>query len=108
MALGLPGRLRISDRPRMAAVCLERIAVGTFWREVDRISSPKPGSNFSAAASVASGVTSRGAGPVPPVVMTSEQTSTSQRCSRFCRMSERSSGMMWAMGSNSVLRTRLR
>src|SRR4051794_24750024 len=28
MALGLPGRLTTSDRPRMPAVCRDRIAVG--------------------------------------------------------------------------------
>jgi len=35
-----------------------------------RICSPNPGITLSATASVASGVTSRGAGPVPPVVST--------------------------------------
>src|SRR4051794_4038997 len=29
MALGLPGRLTISDRPRTPAICRDRIAVGT-------------------------------------------------------------------------------
>ena len=43
------------------------------FNEVDRMSSPKPGSNFSHTATVASGVTSRTAGPVPPVVTTRQQ-----------------------------------
>ena len=45
-------------------------AVGTKCRLIRRICSPKPGITLSATLSVASGVTSRGAGPVPPVVST--------------------------------------
>src|SRR5207249_487490 len=68
MALGLPGRLTISDLPRMPAICRDRMAVGTTFSETARICSPKPSSSLSQTASVASGVTSRRAGPVPPVV----------------------------------------
>src|SRR5690606_41820535 len=43
-----------------------------------RINSPKPGRSLSQTASVASGVTSRRAGPVPPVVITRQHLSRSQ------------------------------
>ena len=55
----------------------DRIAVGTKRRLICRICSPKPGISLSATASVASGVTSRGAGPVPPVVSTRSQPAPS-------------------------------
>src|SRR6202035_1631460 len=77
MALGLPGRLTISDLPRMPAICRDRIAVGTTFSDTARMSSPKPSSSFSHTASVASGVTSRRAGPVPPVVHTRQHLSLS-------------------------------
>jgi hypothetical protein len=45
------------------------MAVGTpAASEAARIFSPKPGSIFWHTDAIASGVTSRGAGPVPPVV----------------------------------------
>ena len=66
MALGWPGRLMISALPRITATWRDRIAVGTKVRLIWRICSPKPGMVLCATASVASGVTSRGAGPVPP------------------------------------------
>src|SRR5262249_50440513 len=75
MALGLPGRLTISEWPRTPAICRDRIAVGTTFSETARISSPKPSRSLSQTASVASGVTSRRAGPVPPVVPTRQQFS---------------------------------
>src|SRR4051794_28167329 len=62
MAEGLPGRLTIRLRPRVPAIWRERMAVGTLRSETTRISSPKPGRRRSQTASVASGVTSRGAG----------------------------------------------
>ena len=46
------------------------------------ITSPKPGSIFWQIASVASGVMSRGPGPVPPVVITKGQRTLSQRSIR--------------------------
>src|SRR5438477_4111464 len=52
----------------MTPTCRESIAVGTYLRLTWRICSPNPGSGLCAIASVASGVTSRGAGPVPPVL----------------------------------------
>jgi hypothetical protein len=61
--------------------------------EIALICSPNPGSILSQTASVASGVTSRGAGPVPPVVMISEQPSSDnsiKACSMdFCSSSTR-------------------
>ena len=76
---GDPGKLRIKVEPRIPAVCLESTAVGTCFSEIARICSPKPGSILSQTASVASGVTSLGAGPVPPVVMMTEHPSSHNR-----------------------------
>ena len=64
-------------RPRVPAVELDRIAVGTFAKLCIRMISPKPGSSRSSTARVASGVTSRGEGPVPPVVRIRSQPSSS-------------------------------
>ena len=75
MLLGRPGRFTTSAPPQTPAVCLERIAVGTCTSDTCRISSPNPGSILAQTCSVASGVTSRGAGPVPPVVTTRQQPS---------------------------------
>ena len=71
----------ISAKPRITATWRLRIAVGTKRRLIWRICSPKPGISLSATASVASGVTSRLAGPVPPVVSTRSHftVSTSSR-----------------------------
>src|SRR6218665_445808 len=57
-------------RSRTTATWRDKIAVGTNRRPIWRICSPKPGISLWATASVASGVTSRSAGPVPPVVST--------------------------------------
>src|SRR6185503_15367813 len=70
IALGWPGRLMIKAFFRTTATWRDRIAVGTYFKLTARICSPKPGITLSATARVASGVTSRGAGPVPPVVRT--------------------------------------
>src|SRR6266542_5447621 len=74
---GWPGRLMMSERLRTTATWRDRIAVGTNSRPILRICSPNPGMSLSATASVASGVTSRGAGPVPPVVSTRWQPTMS-------------------------------
>ena len=71
----LPGRLTMSELPRMPAICRDRIAVGTKLSDTARISSPKPSRILSQIDSVASGVTSRFAGPVPPVVTTRQHFS---------------------------------
>lgn len=73
IACGFPGKFTTSVLFLITATCLERIAVGTVFAETDRIRSPKPGSSRVATASVASGVTSLGVGPVPPVVTTRQQ-----------------------------------
>src|SRR5690242_6375000 len=83
----------MSERLRTTATCRERIAVGTNSRLILRICSPKPGIVLSATASVASGVTSRGAGPVPPVVSTRWQPSRSTSSIRVDSIAGRSSGM---------------
>lgn len=85
--LGLPGRFMMSALPRIPAVCRDRMAVGTCLREMVRILSPKPGSSLVHTASVASGVTSLGAGPVPPVVTTKlhfELSTCSELLSMMC------------------------
>src|SRR3990167_96893 len=75
IALGWPGRLMMRHWSRTTATWRERMAVGTKRRLIWRICSPKPGISLCATASVASGVTSRRAGPVPPVVSTRLQPS---------------------------------
>ncbi len=93
IAFGWPGRLRISALPRITPTCRDRIAVGTYLRLTRRISSPKPGITLCATASVASGVTSRAAGPVPPVVSTSWQPATSTSSISVRSITGCSSGM---------------
>lgn len=51
--------------------------MGTYFNDMARIFSPNPGSILLHTASVASGVLSLGAGPVPPVVTTKLQPSLS-------------------------------
>ena len=93
IADGLPGRLTIRLRPRRPAIWRDRIAVGTSSRLRARINSPKPGMMPVAdTACVASGVTSRGLGPVPPVVRISEQRSTSASSRNAASICPRSSG----------------
>src|SRR5262249_38572080 len=104
IALGLPGRLTISDFPRIPATCRDRIAVGTTFSETARICSPKPSSIFSQTASVASGVTSRFAGPVPPVVTIRQHPSVSARSFSVFSMTGRSSGMSRGTGSHRLER----
>ncbi len=103
IALGFPGRLRIKVLPLIPATCLERIAVGTYWRDAVLICSPKPGSIFSQTASVASGVTSRKAGPVPPVVMTRLQFLASAISMRVDWITSCSSGITAYSTSNEVV-----
>src|SRR5262249_35020370 len=69
------------------------MAVGTNFSETSRINSPKPSRIFSHTASVASGVTSRGAGPVPPVVTTRQQFSLSHNSLSVCSIKCCSSGI---------------
>ena len=68
IATGFPGRLIIKVLPRVPAICLDRIAVGTVRSETILICSANPSKILSQTASVASGVTSLVVGPVPPVL----------------------------------------
>src|SRR5581483_8220882 len=90
---GWPGRLMIRLLPRITPTCRDRIAVGTKCRLIWRICSPKPGITLSATATVASGVTSRRAGPVPPVVRIRWQASRSASSFRVVSICARSSGI---------------
>jgi hypothetical protein len=54
--------------PVTPATARERIDVGALGKLVQRWASANPGNSFSRTARVASGVTSRAIGPVPPVV----------------------------------------
>ena len=83
----------MSALPRITATWRLRMAVGTKARLIWRICSPKPGMVLCATASVASGVTSRGAGPVPPVVSTRAQPARSHSSIRVSLMVAWSSGM---------------
>ena len=91
--LGWPGKLMISVLPRITATWRDRIAVATKRRLMLRICSPKPGITLSATASVASGVTSRGDGPVPPVVSTRSQAAWSTNSHSAALMRSCSSGI---------------
>ena len=93
IAFGWPGKLMISVCLRITAVWRDRIAVGTKRSDIWRMRSPNPSITRSAIASVASGVTSRGAGPVPPVVSTSAQPSSSTNCFRVASINGCSSGI---------------
>ena len=79
MLFGLPGKLTISVRPRMPATAAREHPVAACARgDAARIASAMPGASRSITARVASGVTSSGAKPVPPVVSTRSQRSASQ------------------------------
>jgi len=67
---GLPGRFRTRASPTTPVRPREMIAIGLTWRPTDRIVSARPGASRVRTALVASGVTSRGPKPVPPVVTT--------------------------------------
>src|SRR5215469_6587512 len=87
---GLPGRLRIRDWPRTPQTARLRTANFVDFEPSARIRSVMPSSSRSQTARVASGVTSRLAIPVPPVV-TTNRTSTLKR-TRISRMAPSSSG----------------
>src|SRR5258707_9561388 len=90
--LGLPGRLRMSVVPRMAAMPGERMARGVCSRPLRRISSAMRGINFSAMVWVASGVESRWPRPVPPVVRIRSTWPSSANCRRSDFICSGSSG----------------
>ena len=94
---------------RMTATWRDNMAVGTKRRLIWRICSPNPGISLSATANVASGVTSRFAGPVPPVVSTkSHPKSTNSMsvrlisvCSSAIKRGSQSMGLRKARPSQS-------
>ena len=89
---GLPGRLMISVFLRMPVTILDNMACGVILRLAARMASARPGASRSMTARVASGVTSRGEKPVPPVVrMTSISPLSAQEIS-ISRMADSSSG----------------
>ena len=78
--------------PRMPAAARESIARGVMARDAARMASGMPGVRRSQTARVASGVTSRGEKPVPPVVTTRAAPVWSARRTRAASMSGCSSG----------------
>src|ERR1051326_5268786 len=68
--LGLPGKQITSDLSTITARFRERMAFLVSFIDSSRITSPNPGSSRTAISRTASGVTSRNATPVPPVVST--------------------------------------
>jgi hypothetical protein len=90
---GLPGRSTISVRPRTPQTPRDRSASGVIARPAARIASASPGACRSTTSSVASGVTSRGPNPVPPVIATSATRSSSASVRRWVAMASRSSGV---------------
>lgn len=92
---GLPGRLMMMVVARIPATARDKIARGVFFDPSERMCSPKPGINLSTIAMVASGVTSRGPTPVPPVVrIMSASLASAVFCRRFSIVA-RSSGKTW-------------
>ncbi len=75
----MPGRLMISECPLVPAVWRDGWPSACWSRLTRRSSSPKPGSSLISTARMASGVSSRAAGPVPPVVRIRSKRCWSQR-----------------------------
>ena len=90
MAFGRPGRLKSSDSPQSTHLSGEN---GRRYEGEGNASHlfAEPGIIRSQTASVASGVMSRGAGPVPPVVTTTWQPSPSTSSMRAASTARRSS-----------------
>src|SRR4030043_2486534 len=91
-ALGLPGRLTIKHLPRLPATARLSIASGLFFIVTILIASVKPGIVLSITASVASGVTSRGDNPVPPLVTIRSRSTVSDHSLSFVEITSASSG----------------
>src|SRR5438477_2448715 len=90
---GEPGRFTIRTVPRVPASERESTASGVATRPRVRINSPKPGISRSNTARVASGVTSRGATPVPPVVKIAATCPPSESVASRWLISEITSGI---------------
>ena len=86
-----PGRLMMSVRARTPASPRESAARGKVVSESNRMRSAIPGASRSSTARVASGVRSRGARPVPPVVSTRSATSPSHQATSCAAMAVTSS-----------------
>lgn len=89
---GLPGKLMMSVWFRTPTTCREVIANGVFSNVRMRMASAIPGMVRWMTSLVASGVTSRGPRPVPPVVAITSTFSVSQRCVRHWTIAALSSG----------------
>src|SRR5581483_4090416 len=89
---GDPGRFTIKTLPRVPATPRESAASGVERRPVARITSAKQGISRSITDRVASGVTSRKAIPVPPVVKTADTRPESARSARRPPIAAASSG----------------
>src|SRR5580700_1085769 len=87
---GLPGRFRMIEFPRTPQTARLRAANGVFFAPSARMRSAMPSRVRSQTVRVASGVISRGAIPVPPVVTTSGTRAVQER--RACSMAGCSSG----------------
>jgi len=72
-AFGLPGRLTTRQDPITPASPREIAAIGVWRRPSARSNSDRPAAGRSIRVAVASGVTSLGPKPVPPVVMISSR-----------------------------------
>ena len=81
-----------SVAPRWAATARESIARFVTLSDSVRIASAMPGTSRGHAARVASGVTSRGPRPVPPVVKTTSACSSSASRTMAAAMAAVSSG----------------
>ena len=76
---GLPGKFKTRDVPKLAQTPRESAAKGVCFIPACRITSPTPSMMRSQTARVASGVTSRAAMPVPPVVTIKRASPESSR-----------------------------
>ena len=90
-AFGDPGKLTIRVVPAIPAMPRESIAIGVFDAVSRRIASAIPGVSRRTTARVASGVLSRAAKPVPPVVRTRSMPSFSTSSTSLVRISSVSS-----------------
>src|SRR5712692_10861320 len=84
----------IRVRPRVPTTARESMPKGVFCRLIARMASAMPGASRSITALVASGVTSRGASPVPPVVRIRFTWCSSLHSRSIPSINSRSSGII--------------